>query len=62
MHFGEHQQSDANNIEIMNKLIEKAKPDLVVVTGDAISGYSWDKTDDTFFQRNWQLLTSVFTK
>ena len=29
----------------MKKLIKIEKPDLVVITGDGVSGYSWDQSD-----------------
>jgi predicted MPP superfamily phosphohydrolase len=42
LHFGETDEDDANNQRLMGEILDSEKPDLVVMTGDLISGYAWD--------------------
>ena len=49
LHFGESDHKDHKNQELMRKVLELEKPDIVVATGDVISGYAWNgKTKDWF--------------
>ena len=41
-HFGESWDSDNKTMLAMNALLDAEDPDLIVYTGDAISGYAWD--------------------
>ena len=38
IHFGESDEKDLNNIKIMTDLIKTENPDVVVLTGDIVSG------------------------
>ena len=49
MHYGEGEECESNNQKLQQKLVELVRPDLAVLTGDMISGYSWDGKDPTFF-------------
>ena len=42
LHFGENDEADANNQRLIRDILDQEKPDLVVVTGDVVSGYAWD--------------------
>eukprot|EP00347_Sterkiella_histriomuscorum_P010662 403375407 len=44
IHFGEWEENDQKSYELMKNVIKWEKPDLVVVTGDAVSGYAWNGT------------------
>lgn len=57
LHYGEDETKDKNSQILQGKLIQTVKPDLVVITGDAVSGYAWDKSD-TFYQKNWSKWTN----
>ena len=37
----------------MEKLLNFSKPDLVVLTGDSISGYAYNPGDMNFFLNYW---------
>ena len=43
MHYGEGEDKDAQNSRLINDILDQEKPDLVVITGDVVSGYAWDK-------------------
>jgi predicted MPP superfamily phosphohydrolase len=42
MHYGEGEDKDAQNSRLINDILDQEKPDLVVITGDVVSGYAWD--------------------
>ena len=33
---------------------------MVVLTGDMVSGYAWDKKEKDFYQKNWKKFTKSF--
>jgi Calcineurin-like phosphoesterase len=41
LHYGEGDWQDEKNSNLQKKLIEWEQPDLAVLTGDLVSGYSW---------------------
>ena len=45
----------------MNKTISEIKPDLVVITGDAMSGFAWDGKTPKWQEKHWRVLTQPFT-
>ena len=49
LHFGEAGEKDYNSKILVEKLLNWTKPDLVVVTGDSVSGYAWDKKKNILF-------------
>jgi predicted MPP superfamily phosphohydrolase len=42
VHYGENIFLDIQNRRIMEEILDDEKPDLVVITGDLVSGYAWD--------------------
>lgn len=42
LHFGESDKRDSDNQINIKSILESTKPDVVIVTGDLVSGYSWD--------------------
>ena len=61
LHYGDTEEGDDNNVKITEDLIESVKPDVVIVTGDIISGYANDGKPD--FQKNiWKKFTAPFIK
>jgi hypothetical protein len=61
LHYGECYFKDEFSQHLQEKLINHVKPDLVVITGDAVSGYAWDKSD-TFYQNCWKKWTNPMLK
>ena len=62
LHFGEDENSDWNTQSLQEFLIAMVKPDMIVITGDAVSGYAWDKKSPDFYKKNWEKFTAAFTK
>lgn len=50
LHFCEDDTKDANTQKLERKLIQKSKPDLVVISGDAISGH-WSAAQPGRFEK-----------
>lgn len=48
-------------LSVIETVLELEKPDLVVLTGDLVSGYMWDGTQDWFKDR-WQSHIDLLTK
>ena len=57
LHYGEHINKDINSTLLIAKLINYTNPDLVIITGDAVSGYAWDSINNTFYKECWDLWT-----
>ena len=60
LHYGESEDTDAGNMKNQRFFIENIKPDLVIVTGDMVSGYSWDGIDQNFYQNLWFKFSQIF--
>jgi predicted MPP superfamily phosphohydrolase len=58
LHYGESQWGDKRSSALTTNLIKQVNPDLIIVTGDSVSGYSWDGISTTFYQDSWQQWTS----
>lgn len=42
IHFGEDEADDLDNQRLMGDILDQEQPDLVICSGDAVSGYAWD--------------------
>ena len=61
LHYGDSADGDDKNVKIQEQLIERVKPDVVLATGDVISGYANDGSPN--FQKNiWNKFTGPFYK
>jgi predicted MPP superfamily phosphohydrolase len=47
IHFGENESDDLNNMKLMREILDQEKPDLVICTGDVVSGYAWNESMGT---------------
>eukprot|EP01119_Soliformovum_irregulare_P021599 TRINITY_DN7224_c0_g1_i1.p1 TRINITY_DN7224_c0_g1~~TRINITY_DN7224_c0_g1_i1.p1 ORF type:complete len:360 (+),score=55.58 TRINITY_DN7224_c0_g1_i1:89-1081(+) len=61
LHYGEGADLDVNSSRIQAIMLQHENPDLVVMTGDMVSGYAWDKTQGWFAKR-WAQLTQPMIK
>ncbi len=52
LHYGE--DDEQKTYETQYNLIKMSNPDLVVVTGDSVSGYVWDGRTQGFFENIWR--------
>jgi hypothetical protein len=62
MHFGENYDADQLTKAFQKKLIRAVKPDLVVVSGDAVSDYGWNQQTPDFYYNCWTQWTEAFTE
>ena len=62
LHYGEDDELDLKNMEIQEKLLNKTKPDLAIITGDLVSGHYWDRVKKDFFLNCWLKCTNSFIK
>ena len=46
----------------MEVLLNNSKPDLVILTGDSISGYAYNPGDENFFFSYWNEFVKPFEK
>lgn len=61
LHFSNDLSTNQATKNLMASLIDKTHPDLVVITGDVVSGEKWDRTP-SYYQNAWSDFTSVFTE
>lgn len=60
LHFGEDKEKDIQTILDYRFYIKEINPDLVIITGDTVSGYAWDNFDQNFYQSLWSNFSNVF--
>jgi len=60
LHFGESEEKDINTTRVMNRTISEIKPDIVILTGDSISGYAWDGKTKGWQESVWKRWTQPF--
>lgn len=59
LHFGENDEADANNQRLIRDILDQEKPDLVVVTGDVVSGYAWDGKTRPWVAKQYDKMAQV---
>ena len=59
LHIGDS-NDDEKSLNALRSLIRNSKPDLVVLGGDIVSGYHWNRIEKQFFYKNWKKFTDVF--
>jgi len=64
LHFGENEELDKKTMDVQRKLLEVVRPDIVVITGDALSGNFWKTlgAKQGYFEENWKKWTQPFTE
>ena len=60
LHYGEGDLPDRLNVELQEKLLKWETPDLVVITGDIVSGYAWPWTSN-WYQNSYDKFIKPFT-
>jgi hypothetical protein len=60
LHYGENEYKDSHSDQIQEKLIKLVQPDMVVNTGDAISGNKWNKVDKGWYRKLWERFTKPY--
>ena len=59
LHFGDSDFQDNQTLEVMNTTLTEINPDLVIITGDLVSGYAYDGVKG-WNERLWNKLTAPF--
>jgi len=59
LHYGEGSYTDQNTQRLQAELIERVQPDVVVVTGDVVSGYAYHGQPN-FFEDAWEKFSQPF--
>jgi 3',5'-cyclic AMP phosphodiesterase CpdA len=57
LHYGECFFKDLFTTSLVESLIKQSNPDLIVITGDAVSGYSWNGKEKGFYAKHWRKWT-----
>ena len=60
LHLADTSKNDIKSIISLKSLIKNSNPDLVVLGGDIISGYRWNRIEKNFFYKHWKKFTDVF--
>lgn len=56
LHLGHSTEKDDNTLKVQNTVLSEEKPDLVIITGDLVSGFMWNKKDPNWFYEHWSKL------
>jgi len=62
LHYGDSEEQNQRTTAAQESIIQAVKPDLIVITGDAVSGYAWDKKTQGFFKSQWEQFTAPYIK
>ena len=62
MHMGINEEKDIKTQKMIANIIDLEKPQLVMVTGDIISGNKWDKKTLPWASVQYNKLTAVLTE
>jgi len=65
-HYGENDDKDSKTLALQRKILNLVNPDLAVVSGDAVGGYSGYLfhlfTNHGFFKKYWKTFTTPFVE
>jgi len=62
LHYGDpNPQVDQNSSMVQMTVLQAELPDLVIMTGDSVSGWEWDGTSG-WFAKNWERITAPMIK
>lgn len=63
LHYGNNEQENDQTFVVQDAILAAEKPDLVIITGDLISGYEWQRTGGKdWFKRLWKKLVAPMIK
>ncbi|KAK8790984.1 hypothetical protein WA158_005615 [Blastocystis sp. Blastoise] len=60
-HYGDYDTEDDSTTKLVEDLLELEKPDLVVITGDLVSGYKYNGTQG-WYKHYWEKATKSYIK
>jgi hypothetical protein len=56
LHFGSDYNEDLHTLAVQGTILTNEKPDLMIITGDLVSGYMWNGRDKDWFYHHWRQL------
>ena len=62
IHLAESDQADDKTLAVISTVLKTENPDLVFITGDAVSGYEWNGDEKDFFKSKYSKLTNLLTE
>lgn len=62
IHFGEDYEKDEESNAVMLDILQREQPDLIVITGDMVSGYAWDETTKPWFSQIYANFTKALVQ
>ncbi|CDW91575.1 metallophosphoesterase [Stylonychia lemnae] len=62
IHLGYDDEKDQKSLNVISTVLDHEKPDLVFITGDAVSGYLWDDQEQNFYASKYQKMAELLTK
>jgi len=63
LHYGNNQYENEQSAKVQDAILAAEKPDLVIITGDLVSGYEWRQNGGVdWFKNLWQQLVAPMIK
>lgn len=62
LHYGNNQYENDQSAVVQDAILAAEKPDLVIITGDLVSGYEWDGIEVGWFAKLWRKLIAPMKK
>jgi hypothetical protein len=62
LHYGNNQYENDQTYAVQDAILAAEKPDLVIITGDLVSGYEWDGKEAEWFKKRWRQLVAPMIK
>jgi hypothetical protein len=56
LHFGDNNTLDEKTLKVQRDILDIERPDLVIMTGDSVSGNKWDKREVGWFEKQYRKL------
>lgn len=62
LHFGQSVAGGRATVAVEETILDAERPDLVVISGDLVSGWWWNKIDTDWYKGFWEQLTQPMIK
>jgi len=62
LHYGNNEYENDQTSVVQDTILATERPDLVIITGDLVSGYEWDGREPGWFQKRWKKLVAPMIK
>lgn len=62
LHYGYNEHENQQTAIVQDVILDAEKPDLVIITGDLVSGYEWNHRDYNWYKSLWEKLIAPMEK